>query len=301
LPTHTSPTFNHLSWISKIIITEKLNQIALGDQSSLSLRRMKVDTLEFNKIIRTISIILLAFLSIGVTATDVSNYNSNNNYRSFHRNYCTGKMKGSNLPLAFAIPDIPISATQVASGVVTYFGLVTYFDRPKGKLNVDPSFVEAKQSQVEGAGLGLYASKNMPSGTILGTYPGVLRPANKFMKKYESKPATSVYTWRFTDNECLIDPTDSEGQLLDYCLGGTDDFPLSNFWHQTVLGFWRVPTLLARINEPPIGGGGCNVQSDENLETREVTFSLSRDVFAGEELYMDYGITYDRSGYAPKE
>ena len=39
-------------------------------------------------------------------------------------------------------------------------------------------------------------------------------------------------------------------------------------------------TLLARIrNEPPLGGGGCsNVCSNEDLDAREVTFVLSRDV-----------------------
>ena len=82
----------------------------------------------------------------------------------------------------------------------------------------------------------------------------------------------------------------------EICLGGTPDFPLSYFLHEKILRR-GVPTLLARINEPPLGGGGCNICSSENLETREVTFALSRDVYEGEELFMDYGLTYDRSSY----
>jgi len=198
---------------------------------------------------------------------------------------------------AFAFPEIQTIVTQATSGLATYFSLVAYFDRPRGKLFVDPSNIEAKQSQVEGAGLGLYATESMPEGTLLGTYPGVVRPSNKYMEKYEKLPVMGVYSWRFTDNKSLVDPTDREGKLHDYCLGGTDDFPLSYFMHENVLK-WKVPTLLARINEPPIGGGGCNVRSEENLKTREVVFSLSRDVYAGDELFMDYGLTYDRTGYS---
>ena len=147
--------------------------------------------------------------------------------------------------------------------------------------------------------MGLYASQPLSKGTVLGKYPGVLRPSSNFLNKYESIPQTAVYTWRFTDNKSCIDPTDKDGLLLDRCYGGTDDYPFSYFIHQVLFGWVNVPTFLARINEPPIGSGGCNVIVTENLETREVEFELSRDVLAGEELFMDYGLTYDRSSYGP--
>jgi hypothetical protein len=118
------------------------------------------------------------------------------------------------------------------------------------------------------------------------------------MKKYQTMPDIGTYAWRFTDNAQYIDPTDKDGVLGPTCLGGTDDFPLSYWIHQVLLrDIWCVPTVLARINEPPIGAGGCNVMAEENLKDRSVLFTLSRDVFAGEELFMDYGITYDRSTY----
>jgi hypothetical protein len=201
--------------------------------------------------------------------------------------------------VAFALPSLDVAtvSTQLTSAVATYVGYIAWFDRPKGKLFVDPSMVEAKQSQVEGAGLGLYATTFMPEGTKLGTYPGVIRPTNNYMKKYANIPDAGTYAWRFTDNEFFIDPTSKEGQLYDYCLGGTDDLPLSNFLHQNVFKF-KTSTLLARINEPPIGGSGCNVRTEENIDAREVVFSLSKDVYVGEELFMDYGLSYDRSGYS---
>mmetsp|Transcript_2006 Transcript_2006/g.3050 ORF Transcript_2006/g.3050 Transcript_2006/m.3050 type:complete len:257 (-) Transcript_2006:1105-1875(-) len=213
----------------------------------------------------------------------------------------TSTMRGATtIPAAFAlVPEIPTIVAQATSGLATYFGLVAYFDRPRGRLDVDASNIEAKQSQVEGAGLGLYACRDIPEGTILGTYPGVVRPADNYMVKTGKAPDAGVYAWRFTDNQSFIDPTDQNGQLLEYCFGGTDDFPLSYFLHGTILR-WKVSTMLSRINEPPIGGGGCNVRSEENLKTREVVFELSRDVYAGEELFMDYGLTYDRTTYGDK-
>lgn len=184
---------------------------------------------------------------------------------------------------------------QSASVMVTYTALVSYFDRPRGKLFVDPSFLETKQSTVDGGGLGLFATKYMPEGTILGTYPGVLRPAHKYRQKYDKFPGCSSYVWRFTDNLQFVDPTDANGNLNICCQGGTDDFPFSYIIHRAI--GWKIPTMLARINEPPIGAGGCNVRSEENLDTREVVFSLSQSVSAGQELFMDYGLTYDRSAY----
>ena len=40
--------------------------------------------------------------------------------------------------------------------------------------------------------------------------------------------------------------------------------------------------------------------TDEDLEGRFVTFSLERDVAAGEEFFIDYGLSYDRSMYGGK-
>jgi hypothetical protein len=50
-----------------------------------------------------------------------------------------------------------------------------------------------------------------------------------------------------------------------------------------------------RIIEDEMNVKLCNVvaRQEENV----VRFELCRDVNAGEELFMDYGLDYDRSGY----
>ena len=54
------------------------------------------------------------------------------------------------------------------------------------------------------------------------------------------------------------------------------------------------PTTLALLNEP---GPGGDVNVGVAVEGADVVFSAERDVRRGEELYLDYGQDYDRSGY----
>jgi len=189
---------------------------------------------------------------------------------------------------------------QASSAAVAYFGLIAYFDRPQGKLLVDETSLQIKQSQIPNAGLGLYICKSLPEGTPLGAYPGVVRPLQKNINKLMNHPECEAYIWRLSDNSKVIDPTDINGQIQDICYGGSDDTPLSNFFMSNIVKK-SVPTTLTRINEPTRGLGGCNVRAVENLEKQEVVFELSRDVYEGEELFMDYGLTYDRSRYAATE
>ncbi|KAL7524730.1 hypothetical protein ACHAXR_000692 [Thalassiosira sp. AJA248-18] len=180
----------------------------------------------------------------------------------------------------FAIPDISSFATNPssdyipnnsagifspqtlaasASATLTYISLLAYFDRPRGSLDIpDPqSTLVVQQSRVPGAGLGLFATTYIPRGTVLGTYPGVLRPAEAFYNgKCRQYPQAVGYSWRFTDSKFVIDPTDSQGEIQGFCLGGSS-VPLSNAVFGTLLQFLRVDTMLCRINEPPIGAGGC--------------------------------------------
>ena len=58
--------------------------------------------------------------------------------------------------------------------------------------------------------------------------------------------------------------------------------------------FGAIDTTLALINEPP-------PSADVNVLTAqrgsELVFSTARDIYEGEELYLDYGPLYDRSRY----
>lgn len=211
-----------------------------------------------------------------------------------------------------ALTSSEIWALRIGSGILTYFGFVFATDRPKGQLGVPlvdennnsmDGCLKVSQSTVPGAGLGLFAARSMPKGTVLGTYPGVVLPLGQHSAsaKVRDCPGCASYIWRFTDNQYVIDPTDhGDGTLTALCKGGNPSQPLSVAFFNilSALGLFRgVSTALCRINEPP-KGSDVNVVTEEDLETRTVTFSLERDVYAGEELHIDYGLTYDRSGYA---
>ena len=203
-------------------------------------------------------------------------------------------------PAGVVLPPRALAGT--ASATLTYLSLLLAHDRPRGRMCLpDPgNALAVRPSLVPGGGLGLYAAgrRPLPRGTVLGTYPGVLRPAGAFYGgKCRRFPNALSYSWRFTDDAYVIDPTDDGGELRDTCVGGGSGAPLSTLLFSTLFRFGGTSTALCRINEPPIGAGGCSVSAREDLDRREVTFSLVRDVVPGQELYLDYGPGYDRSGY----
>ena len=183
--------------------------------------------------------------------------------------------KGCTLRHAFLDSNLII---QAGVGLATYCGLIAHYDRVRGTLILDDKVdLEVKDSQVC-PGMGLYIKKDFPENTVIGTYPGRVLRARSYMSKYERMPKIGTYAWRFTDNIDIIDPTDRDGELQERCFGGADGNPVSYIFHEKILRK-SVSTYLCRINEPPIGGTGCNVRSREDLEKREVTFELSRDVY----------------------
>mmetsp|Transcript_26 Transcript_26/g.55 ORF Transcript_26/g.55 Transcript_26/m.55 type:complete len:282 (-) Transcript_26:417-1262(-) len=185
--------------------------------------------------------------------------------------------------------------------IVMWISIVFWCDRAKGLLLVDPSWLSVAPSGVPGAGAGLFANADMKSGTVLGTYPGVQRDMESFVTtKLQDTPRCKEYVWRFEDDKYILDPTNRSGDVDEILYGGAPYVPLSD----TILGpgllgrFFRVDTSLARINEPPPGGGyDVSVRAQEDCGKRTVVMMLTRDVEKGEELFMDYGRTYDRSNY----
>ncbi|GKY97831.1 hypothetical protein MPSEU_000741200 [Mayamaea pseudoterrestris] len=189
---------------------------------------------------------------------------------------------------------------RLAAGITTYVGFVAVCDQPRGKLLVrENEEIQVRQSSVPGAGLGVFANTDLPKGLALGTYPGVVAPFQTNLAKLRRCPKCESYIWRFSDSKYIIDPTNANGILDAFCFGGSDGQFLSVWlFTSTILGSLRtVPTTLCRINEPP-KGMDVNVVTEEDIEDRSVMFRLERDVLAGEELFIDYGLTYDRSRYA---
>lgn len=201
---------------------------------------------------------------------------------------------------AYYLSEPELWAIRITSSFLSYIGFIAYFDRPRGRLAVDDSQIEVKQSTVAGAGLGLFAARDLAAGTLLGTYPGVVIPLSQNLPKLRRVPPCEGYIWRFTDNAFVIDPTNEEGALDQNCRGGrADGLPGSQWLFQSgspLSAALSVATVLCRINEPPLGRD-VNVVTREDLDTRSVNFCLERNVVAGEEFFIDYGLSYDRSMY----
>jgi hypothetical protein len=208
------------------------------------------------------------------------------------------RRQSSVLAFASILSEDTLWAIRAASAASSYIGLVAFMDRPQGTLNVhdDGNQVEIRQSTVEGAGLGLFATTTLRRNTILGTFPGVVLPLQQNLEKLRKYPACEAYVWRFSDNKSVIDPTNTEGVLDPQCRGGNPSLPGSILLFQTLFQWMTVKTTLCRINEPPLGKD-VNVVTEEDLGRRCVTFLLERDVYPGEELFIDYGLSYDRSAY----
>ena len=211
--------------------------------------------------------------------------------------------------------DEVVWIVRILSGILTYFGLIYYLDRPRGELYVplvDSNGVsgsgsgsngdislQVRPSNVEGAGLGLFVASNsdiIRKGTILGSYPGIVVELQPHTTKLRSFPQCEAYIWRFSDNKYVIDPTNSNGILDNTCVGGNPSSFLSEWFFQTIASGGGVSTALCRINEPP-RGFDVNVITTENIQDRTVTFEVERDVYPNEELFIDYGLSYDRTMY----
>jgi len=197
-----------------------------------------------------------------------------------------------------------------ASALTSYGTFVAWCDRPRGGPVAD-SKIKVRTSTVPGAGLGLFAAEDLPRGTVLGSYPGVVVPLEQHarsakMTDPEASRRCQAYVWRFSDDRMVIDPTNhATGVLDDVCRGGNpSQFGSVWLFERTpmsgLLYGGGVSTSLCRINEPP-RGGDVNVRTIEDLVRRTVTMELERDVVAGEEFFIDYGLTYDRSGYGGEE
>jgi len=152
--------------------------------------------------------------------------------------------------------------------------------RPKGSARID--LVDVQKSLVPGAGLGAFAVKTIPKGTVVGEYPGKLISAEDAIsskKDEKAKERSKRYMWGISDT-LVLDPTNDEGTL---------DLEISYLG-----GLVKISTTMARINEPPVGKD-CNVYPKVRNEKVEIV--TERDIFVNEELYIDYGSNFYRNDY----
>lgn len=190
--------------------------------------------------------------------------------------------------IRMSLEDIGFSAVQRSTvddfqNAVILLGGVSYITwerRPKGAANDD--LLSVRKSTVPKSNLGVFATKTIPAGTVIGEYPGYLINVNDTLYKKKDDKARALaqkYMWAITE-DVVLDPTNKFGIL---------DLELSYLF-----GMFKVPTTIARINEPP-PGKDCNVAT--NVVGAQVIVTADRDIFSDEELFMDYGRSYDRTDY----
>ena len=143
----------------------------------------------------------------------------------------------------------------------------------QGLLQIAPSQV---------AGQGLFATNDIEKGTIIGTYPGVPRTAKSMLQKVAIAPACQQYVFQ-TSSGVWLDPTDATGQLSQ---------------QPALLGLgWTFDISMAFVNEPPVGRS-VNVQTViDGSDHLDLKFEAICDIPTGNELFLDYGNSYDRSCY----
>lgn len=141
--------------------------------------------------------------------------------------------------------------------------------------------------QVRGSpvhGQGVFAKVDIPSGTVLGAYPGRARTPAQVVRKVQHAPSTKGFV--FLNGQGLyLDPTDASGAVSSRPGPG--------------LPWLAIDPTLAFMNEPQ-PGRGVNVSILDEGSVREVRFVAAQDMQEGDELYIDYGGQYDRSGYMPQ-
>ena len=161
-------------------------------------------------------------------------------------------------------------------------GYLLYEGRPRGSAREE--LLEIRRSTVTGANLGVFASKLIPQGTVIGAFPGYVKNTDDALKSKsgdKAKQQAKQYMWALSD-DVVLDPTNEQGVLE----------------LQISLGPFKVDTMMARINEPP-RNGDCNVYT--STQGTIVQVIAERDIFSNEELFMDYGQTFDRTAYDSPE
>ncbi|GIL57819.1 hypothetical protein Vafri_13057 [Volvox africanus] len=175
--------------------------------------------------------------------------------------------------------QVQLAAWELLAAALAAAALAAYESRPRGWSRGD--LLEVRQSNI--AGRGVFARAPIATGTVLGAYPGRLRSAADMVAKCQEAPLTASYAFRTGDGR-FLDPTDASGQPSPYPQPG---------WP------WPLPmdVVLSYANEPPKGSPGTNTTVEDGPHPGDLLFVAANDIPPGAEVLIDYGMTYDRSGY----
>mmetsp|Transcript_1796 Transcript_1796/g.2472 ORF Transcript_1796/g.2472 Transcript_1796/m.2472 type:complete len:525 (-) Transcript_1796:984-2558(-) len=181
---------------------------------------------------------------------------------------------------ASAVSSSLVNDIQNAAILLSGIAYIAYEKRPRGSSRDD--LIEIRKSKAIANNLGVFAKKFIPEGTTIGIYPGYLKTIDEFQQsKVDEKALNNAkrYTWQLTENT-LLDPTDQNGFL---------GLELS-----FLFGLFKVSTSLSRLNEPPIG---YDVNAFSRNLNNDIEIVVERDIFPDDEIFIDYGLAFDRSDY----
>jgi hypothetical protein len=125
----------------------------------------------------------------------------------------------------------PVAST--ASAAATLAALYAWDTKPTGEV-LAHSVLEVRNSDLPGAGLGLFAREDISAGTLLGSYAGKVWQGQDWLRlkgatlpdafselsgaepsetKQAAQERARAYVWRLQSG-CIIDPTDNAGLLM---------------------------------------------------------------------------------------
>ena len=139
---------------------------------------------------------------------------------------------------------------------------------------------QVRESAVHGKGV--FAKAPIAEETVLGAYPGRVRTPSEVLSKVQRAPGTKDYVFR-TCHGWYLDPTDAAGVV--------------SAQPQPGLPWFGVDPTLAFVNEPRVTDS-VNVTILDEVGMKEVRFVAACDIAPSQELFIDYGQSYDRSSYS---
>jgi len=151
-----------------------------------------------------------------------------------------------------------------------------------------------RPSTVEGGGMGLFAARDIPAGSLMGPYRGQITLESTFNRDVPPELRARINRYAFSTTNVknpgvyVLDPTWGTGMWSPEPSPGRRN-------------------MVAAANEPPFGTranvrarwvsneGGLDPYQDPNVLC--IFFEACHEIRAGSEIFVRYGEVYDRQGY----
>jgi hypothetical protein len=176
----------------------------------------------------------------------------------------------------------------------------------------DPTFLNSTllnlaPSCIQGAGKGIYVSANVPKGTILGQYYGDIYPQKV---KVPSQPEIQDRLFSTKERKTIVPHKECKSQYINDCI---------NMERVEMIALEHLCEVCEEYNRPDFCDNDLRIAVRETMKLKDpdviefihthdesvldynvdwaekferVYITATRDIFAGEELFIDYGEDY---------